>query len=73
MKNMVSEDFESCSQALNYIDELKIKNSSCDGKLSNTSKQVTTVDATTGKNINEFIYTWHVTYDANLVENASKA
>jgi hypothetical protein len=58
LKKLTTKDFETCYLALDFIDEIKKKNTKCDGKLTVTSK---------GKKIEELKYTWHVTYNADLI------
>jgi len=70
--NLTVKDFAKCSEALNFIDELKKKNTKCDGKLNSTLKRTQVLDGKTGKKVEDFEVKFHVTYDADLVKAASK-
>jgi hypothetical protein len=69
---MTVKNFELCSAALDFIDELKEKNKKCDGALNSTLKRTQVLDGKTGKKVEDFQCTFHVTYDADLVKEASK-
>lgn len=66
--NLKTDNFKTCVAALSFIDELKKKNTKCDGKLNNTPKKVMVINGKTGKKKEEIEYTWHVTYDADLLK-----
>ena len=62
------ENFEKTSEALNFIDELKLKNKKCEGLLNCTPKTIKIVDGNTGKKIDETTYSWQVTYNEDLLK-----